>query len=66
MTKNFFFHKCLSLLFFDPGSGILDRGSGMGKNQDSGSGINIPDPPQYQDSHQSEIWSCFYEKSLNS
>jgi hypothetical protein len=26
----------------DPGSEI--RGSGMGKNQDPGSGINIPDP----------------------
>jgi hypothetical protein len=28
----------------DPGSGIRDPGSGMGKNQDPGSGINIPDP----------------------
>jgi hypothetical protein len=39
-TKNgltkFFFHPCLLLLF---------AGSGMGKNQDPGSGINIPDPP---------------------
>jgi len=26
------------------GSGIRDPGSGMGKNQDPGSGINIPDP----------------------
>jgi hypothetical protein len=25
-------------------SGIRDPGSGMGKNQDPGSGINIPDP----------------------
>jgi hypothetical protein len=32
------------LLFLDPGSGIRDPGSGMGKNQDLGSGINIPDP----------------------
>jgi len=31
------FHPCLLLLFLDPGSG-------MGKNQDPGSGINIPDP----------------------
>jgi hypothetical protein len=23
-----------------------DPGSGMGKNQDPGSGMNIPDPPQ--------------------
>jgi hypothetical protein len=28
----------------DPGSGIRDPGSGMGENQDPGSGINIPDP----------------------
>jgi hypothetical protein len=28
----------------DPRSGIRDPGSGMGKNQDPGSGINIPDP----------------------
>jgi hypothetical protein len=27
------------------GSGIRDPGSGMGKNQVPGSGINIPDPP---------------------
>ncbi len=33
----FFFHPSLLLLFLDPGSG-------MGKNQDPGSGINIPDP----------------------
>jgi len=28
----------------DPGSEIRDPGSGMGKNPDPGSGINIPDP----------------------
>jgi hypothetical protein len=33
-----FFHPSLLLLF-------LDLGSGMGKNQDPGSGIAIPDPP---------------------
>jgi hypothetical protein len=38
ITTNFLF------LFWDPGSGIRDPGSGMGKNQDPGSGINIPDP----------------------
>ncbi len=32
-----FFHPSLLLLFLDPGSG-------MGKNQDAGSGINIPNP----------------------
>jgi hypothetical protein len=32
------------LLFWDPGSEIRDPESGMGKNQDPGSGINIPDP----------------------
>jgi len=36
--------KKLMLLFLDPGSEIRDPGSGMGKNQDLGSGINIPDP----------------------
>jgi hypothetical protein len=36
LTKKFF-HPCLLLLFLDPGSG-------MGKNQDPGSGINIPEP----------------------
>ncbi len=36
MTTNFF-HPSLLLLFLDPGSW-------MGKNQDPGSEINIPDP----------------------
>ncbi len=44
MTTNFF-HPSLLLLFLDPGSGIRDPGSAMGKNQDPGSEINIPDPP---------------------
>ena len=39
MTTNFF-HLSLLLLFLDPGSG-------MGKNQDPGSGINIPDPQHW-------------------
>jgi hypothetical protein len=43
MTTNFF-HPSLLLLFLDPGAGIRDPGSGMGKNQDPGSEINIPDP----------------------
>jgi hypothetical protein len=34
---NIFFHPSLLLLF-------LDKGSRMGKNQDLGSGKNIPDP----------------------
>jgi hypothetical protein len=37
-----FFHPSLLLLFWDLGSGIRDPGSGMGKNQDPGSGITIP------------------------
>ncbi len=37
----------LLLLFLDPGSEIRDPGSVMGKNQDPGSGINIPDPQHY-------------------
>jgi hypothetical protein len=32
----------------DPGSEIRDPGSGMGKNQDPGSGINIPDPQHWR------------------
>ncbi len=45
---NFFFTPLFSCCFWirDPGSGIRDLGSGMGKNQDPGSGINIPDPPR--------------------
>ncbi len=41
MTNNFY-----SPLSFVPvfGSRMRDPGSGMGKNQDPGSGINIPDP----------------------
>ncbi len=35
------------LLFLDPGSWIRDPGSGMGKNQDPESGINIPDPQHW-------------------
>jgi hypothetical protein len=42
-----FFHLSLLLLFLDPGSEIRDPGSGMGKNQDPGSGINIPDPQHW-------------------
>jgi hypothetical protein len=43
-----FFHLSLLLLFLDPGSEIWDPGSVMGKNQDPGSGINIPDPPHWR------------------
>ncbi len=39
--QQIFFHQCLSLLFLDPESG-------MGKNQDPVSGINIPDPPHWK------------------
>ncbi len=47
VSQQIFFHPCLSLLFWDPGSEIWDPGSGMGKNQDPGSGINIPDPQDW-------------------
>jgi hypothetical protein len=43
MTTNFF-HPSLLLLFLDPGSGIRDPGSGMGKNKDTGSGIGDKHP----------------------
>jgi hypothetical protein len=41
MTTNFFSPLSFVAVF---GSEIGDPGSGMGKNQDPGSGINIPDP----------------------
>jgi hypothetical protein len=41
LTKKFFPPLSFLPVF---GSGIRDPGSGMGKNQDPGSGINIPDP----------------------
>jgi hypothetical protein len=41
LTTNFFSPLSFVAVF---GSGIRDPGSGMGKNQDPGSGINIPDP----------------------
>jgi hypothetical protein len=41
MTTNFFSPLSSVAVF---GFGIRDPGSEMGKNQDSGSGINIPDP----------------------
>jgi hypothetical protein len=41
LTTNFFSTLPLVEVF---GSGIRDLGSGMGKNQDQGSGINILDP----------------------
>jgi hypothetical protein len=48
MTTNFFSPLSFVAVFGsgirDPRSGIRDPGSGMGKNQDPGSGINIPDP----------------------
>jgi hypothetical protein len=37
--------KGMTTNFFSPMSFIAVFGSGMGKNQDPGSGINIPDPP---------------------
>jgi hypothetical protein len=43
-SMTIFFHPSLLLLFLDPGSGIRDPGSRMGKNRDPGSEINIPDP----------------------
>ncbi len=41
MTINLFSPLSFAAVF---GSGIRDPGSGMGKNQDPGSGINILDP----------------------
>jgi hypothetical protein len=41
MTKKKYDNKFFSPLSF---VAVLDPGTGMGKNQDPGSGINIPDP----------------------
>ncbi len=44
LTTNFFTPLfCCCFWIRDPKSGIRDPGSGMGKNKDLGSGINIPD-----------------------
>ncbi len=47
MTTNFFSTLSFVAVFgsgiLDPGSVVRDPGSGRGKNQDPGSGINIPD-----------------------
>ena len=44
MTTNFFSPFSFVAVF---GSGNRDPGSGMGKNQDPGSGIKIPDPQHW-------------------
>jgi hypothetical protein len=44
VRQKIFFHSSLWLLFLDPGSEIWDLGSRLGKNQDPGSEINIPEP----------------------
>jgi hypothetical protein len=44
MTTNFFSPLSFVAVL---GSGIQDLGSGMGKNQNPGSGINIPDPQHW-------------------
>ncbi len=43
--------KDMTTNLFSPFSFVvfLDPGSGMGKNQDPGSGINIPDPQHWYD-----------------
>ncbi len=56
--------KGFDINFFPPlsfvtvfGSGIQDPGSGMAKNQDPGSGINIPDPQ-----HCCQLWKLHYRR----
>jgi hypothetical protein len=44
MAANFFSPLSFVAAF---GSVIRDQGSGMGKDQDTGSGINIPDPQHW-------------------
>jgi hypothetical protein len=56
MTKKKIFHPSLFFLFLDLGSEMRDPGSGMGKNQDPGCGINILDPQHW-------IFSKFFLKT---
>jgi hypothetical protein len=51
MTTKFFSPLSFVAVF---GSGIRDPRSGMGKNQDPGSGINIPDPQHCIDEGQGD------------
>jgi hypothetical protein len=60
MTTNFFYPSLL-LLFLDPGSDIRDPGSGIGKNQDPGSGINIPDPQHCKKRQQNPLYRYRYQ-----
>ncbi len=57
MTTNFFPPLSFIAVF---GSRIRDPGSGMGKNQDPGSGINIPDPQHWFSITMSDFWFPFY------
>ncbi len=54
--------------FFSPSLLFLDPGSGMGKNQDPGSGINIPDPqhcePLSSQSNHSGSQHKIYDRSI--
>jgi hypothetical protein len=59
MRKKFFSSLSFVAVF---GSGIRDPASRMGKIQDPGSGINIPDPPQWYFGQHIKI---FMEKKKN-
>jgi hypothetical protein len=59
--KTNFFHPSLLLLFLDPGSDIR---IGLGKNQDPGSGINIPDPQHCLRIHNTDFFYADNQKQL--
>ncbi len=62
LTTNLFSPLSFFAIF---GSGIRDPGSGMGKNQDPGSGINIPDPQHWDpDSDPEHCFLTVYSASL--
>jgi hypothetical protein len=50
---------CCSFWIRDPGSDIRDLGPGMGKNQDPGSGMFIPDPQ-----HCKNLAVCCFSRPL--
>jgi hypothetical protein len=61
----------MTTIFFSPlsfvagfGSGIRDPGSGMGKNEDPGSGINIPDLPHWEWMNKIYYSTLFYSLAV--
>ncbi len=52
--------KVMTTNFFSPLSFVAVFGSGMGKNQDPGSGINIPDPQHWYTGYHWKVFFLIY------